>query len=1074
MRMVEVTAHAFGPLVQESLSFAPGMTVICGDNESAKSSWHAAVQAALCGRRRGKGRPGKDDQRFADLHRPWDSPEWEVSCTISLADGRRIGLRHDLAGLVDCRATDLDLGRDVSAEVMSDGSPDGSRWLGLDRKSFAATASVTQAELLSVLASAGDLQTHLQRAAANASTESTAAQALECLAAFHREHVGLDRSNSTRPLRRAKDRHAIAQRKLDGAQRLHDEYLELFTRQQEYREEARRLAEDLQVLERGAARLDELTAAASRVAVQREKADRLADRLATLADDLDRDRRRLERARALDALLEGRAPDDTTVGENTARLVAEALSAWKAAPEPVLLTGTTSAQLEEALSALPARPEGDLTVHEQVRAAVLAHETAQAVLAEHLKSKPAAPDADAALTAAVAAGPVLLRELAQVLAVPLPEAPAGLHGDLDAARDIRDAKTEALERAWERGRVAQSDLRDAESARAAAHGRAAAEQEAVAAATAEASSAKRRRTAMGGAGAPALALGAVLLATGATVGGTVGCAVGVVLLVLAALAQTRLRRVAGVVALGVGRDLAATAERQWEAAARRVAEADAETRRLDAELTEAQRAATVAEVRQEEHARTVGAVRADGEKAVARCEELGLPTTVEQLSALAAEADRAAAAAQNETRWLGQCERLGSAVDEAEHRLRTALSERGAKDPGRPVADLLTTYGQDCRNRADQATAAGEAPALRRQLESRRQREQDAARAEELREAASTMLLDAATAAEITTLADADASPESIVAALTQWQTERTSALRTLKQQQSHWTELQTLLDGTTVDELALAVDNLMDERAGMEASATAARDQAQATEAELVSAAADAGIPDLAHGRLGVLLDQERHALDQARTAASEAANRAAAAEGAVKDRARTLPSVAAAEEELATVERELRRVEQLDRTITATQRFLGGAQDRVHRSIAPVLAASLRQWLPRVTGGRYLDAIVDPENLRVQVLGDQRMPRHSERLSRGTAEQVYLLLRIALTRHLTTPNESCPLLLDDVTVQSDADRTLRLLELLHELSADQQVILFAQERLVADWAHTTLTGPADRVITLQPVHSQ
>jgi exonuclease SbcC len=55
MRVNKVTATAFGPLVDDTLSFAPGMTIIFGDNESAKSSWHAAVYAALCGQRRGKG-----------------------------------------------------------------------------------------------------------------------------------------------------------------------------------------------------------------------------------------------------------------------------------------------------------------------------------------------------------------------------------------------------------------------------------------------------------------------------------------------------------------------------------------------------------------------------------------------------------------------------------------------------------------------------------------------------------------------------------------------------------------------------------------------------------------------------------------------------------------------------------------------------------------------------------------------------------------------------------------------------------------------------------------------------------
>jgi len=136
MRIQSVTAHAFGPLRDETLAFAHGMTVVVGDNESGKSSWHAATFAALCGRRRGRGRPREDEQRFADLHKPWDHDDWSVTAQISLDDGRRIELRHDLAGKVDCQAYDLDIGQDASSEVMHEGAPDGSRWLGLDRSTL--------------------------------------------------------------------------------------------------------------------------------------------------------------------------------------------------------------------------------------------------------------------------------------------------------------------------------------------------------------------------------------------------------------------------------------------------------------------------------------------------------------------------------------------------------------------------------------------------------------------------------------------------------------------------------------------------------------------------------------------------------------------------------------------------------------------------------------------------------------------------------------------------------------------------------------------------------------------------
>jgi hypothetical protein len=60
-------------------------------------------------------------------------------------------MRQDLAGNVACSATDLQLARDVSNEIMEDGSPDAASWLGLDRRSFVATACIHQAQLLRVL-----------------------------------------------------------------------------------------------------------------------------------------------------------------------------------------------------------------------------------------------------------------------------------------------------------------------------------------------------------------------------------------------------------------------------------------------------------------------------------------------------------------------------------------------------------------------------------------------------------------------------------------------------------------------------------------------------------------------------------------------------------------------------------------------------------------------------------------------------------------------------------------------------------------------------------------------------------
>ena len=176
--------------IAESLDLAPGMTVVYGPNEAGKSTWHAALYAGLCGMRRARGRARGEDDRFAERHRPWTGDGWGVRVRIHLKDGRDIELQHDLAGLVDCRAVDVGLGRDVSAEIINDGSPDGSRWLGLDRGAFLATACIRQAELLGIRGNPELLQEHLQRAADTGGRDETAAAALAAIEEFSSKHVG--------------------------------------------------------------------------------------------------------------------------------------------------------------------------------------------------------------------------------------------------------------------------------------------------------------------------------------------------------------------------------------------------------------------------------------------------------------------------------------------------------------------------------------------------------------------------------------------------------------------------------------------------------------------------------------------------------------------------------------------------------------------------------------------------------------------------------------------------------------------------------------------------------------------
>lgn len=188
----------------------------------------------------------------------------------------------------------------------------------------------------------------------------------------------------------------------------------------------------------------------------------------------------------------------------------------------------------------------------------------------------------------------------------------------------------------------------------------------------------------------------------------------------------------------------------------------------------------------------------------------------------------------------------------------------------------------------------------------------------------------------------------------------------------------------------------------------------------------------------------------------------------GRIQELGNGLASVAQAAEAEADALRAATQVQTLASCLDAATASLADAKERANASIAPALANRMRPWLPRVTNGRYRDVTVDPTDLTMQVTEATGQVRQADRLSMGTTEQIYLLLRLSLAEVLSGGGESVPLIFDDVTTQSDNARTVAVMELLHELSTEHQVILFTQEDEVVEWARRNVRGPRGRIIEL------
>jgi len=143
---------------------------------------------------------------------------------------------------------------------------------------------------------------------------------------------------------------------------------------------------------------------------------------------------------------------------------------------------------------------------------------------------------------------------------------------------------------------------------------------------------------------------------------------------------------------------------------------------------------------------------------------------------------------------------------------------------------------------------------------------------------------------------------------------------------------------------------------------------------------------------------------------------------------------------------------------------------QHHQQRAQGPLLAAAQR-WFARMTGDRWTglrpDWVDDRQVLRVQRADGALLP--VEALSEGTADQLYLALRLAAVEVRSRAAGPVPLLLDDVLMTFDDERAGFALAALAELGRDNQVIYFTHHRHLTELALRQLPAGSVAVQALQ-----
>lgn len=919
MRFKSVHADGFGCLQNATMDLARGFNVIFGPNEAGKSTWHAAMYAALCGTRRGAGLT-KEDREFRDRFQPWNGNEWRVSARVELQGGNEYDLRHDLDAKVACSVIDSATGKDVSNTVMFDGAPDGSMWLGLNRKLFQRVACIRQAEILGILESAEVLQDQLQKAVASPEAKATASSALERIRAYRRDNVGLDRKNSSRPLAVARGDVKRLSAELEEAQLAHEEYTEMLEQVSQLEARATGLGRQRREIE---------------AAWYRREASELQVKL--------------DRALDLAGKFPGGPPPELEQEGQLTRSVTEALTMWRDRPEVPQLHGDTASELEATIAGLPPHPTGDTVEEPSVSEAARKWELAQSILAEHDSQQPEdierPPDPNP--------DPWTLRKLAEELSAEEPAVPEELE---EAARAARERAT--------------------------------------------ATARPRRKTAvLVGVAALSFALGLSLFLAGIAGGAIAGLLVGAV---------------AGAAALA-GRDnssLMIALQKQTSAEAA-----------LASALAERQRAVDRRDAASQKSA------------------ELGVDPVPAELRRVATEVESLATKGAALAGWQKRREGLEAELGNARTTLEVALVSRGAAI-GPDLGVALRRYRLSCTESAQVAQHASQRDDLLKRLDARQTIEKSAADARARLDDATARLMEAARSVGIE-----DGEPTELEAKLKQWQQTREEELDANARARIEWEELSNLRADMSEEVRASRIDEL--QRKAEELFPGDTSDLETQTSIEL------------------------QRMLETAREAAEGAANEAAAKRGQAGQFAAKLRSVSDCEEAVLEASTRLERISELDAVLKKTEELLSEAEESVQRNVAPVISAFVGPRLERVTRGRYSRVTVNPADLTVTVFDGAQTPRRATGLSHGTAEQVYFLLRAALAEVLGNPDEPAPLLLDDVTVQSDRERTRGILEVLHDLSVEHQVVLFTQEDDVLEWARENLQEPGHMLHELQPLAS-
>ena len=158
--------------------------------------------------------------------------------------------------------------------------------------------------------------------------------------------------------------------------------------------------------------------------------------------------------------------------------------------------------------------------------------------------------------------------------------------------------------------------------------------------------------------------------------------------------------------------------------------------------------------------------------------------------------------------------------------------------------------------------------------------------------------------------------------------------------------------------------------------------------------------------------------------------------------------------EGEKLSLEEEKERLANQYEALELAAQALKEADGELQSRFSPILSARAGAYMDRLTGGKYGEIVFAKDFSALVRPRDDAAEHPLAGLSAGTRDQAYLALRLALIELTLSGEEKCPVVLDDALTNFDDGRMEKAMELLTELAAERQILLFTCHSREADWA--------------------